>query len=88
LSKTSLADQKTQMASLVNALFVLLTMLFLASLFGNLPAATLGSAVIDAMLGMVTFKPMRRYFRVNRVDWLFSWGRWSASCSSTSSTGS
>jgi sulfate permease, SulP family len=77
LSKTSVADlagQKTQMASLVNALFVLLTMLFLASLFRNLPAATLGSVVIDAMLGMVTFKPMRRYFRVNRVDWLFFMG--------------
>ena len=74
LSKTSVADlagQKTQMASLVNAVFVLLTMLFLASLFENLPAATLGAVVIDAMLGMVTFGPMRRYFRVNRADWLF-----------------
>jgi len=74
LSKTSVADltgQKTQMASLVNALFVLSTMLFLASLFENLPQATLGAVVIDAMLGMVTFGPMRRYFRVNRADWLF-----------------
>jgi MFS superfamily sulfate permease-like transporter len=77
LSKTSVADlagQKTQMASLVNAVFVLLTMLFLASLFENLPAATLGAVVIDAMLGMVTFGPMRRYFRVNRADWLFFMG--------------
>ena len=77
LSKTSVADlagQKTQMASLVNALFVLLTMLFLASLFENLPAATLGAVVIDAMLGVVTFGPMRRYFRVNRADWLFFMG--------------
>ena len=66
LSKTSVADpagQKTQMASLINAVFVLLTMLFLASLFENLPAATLGAVVIDAMLGVVTFGPMRRYFR-------------------------
>jgi sulfate permease, SulP family len=77
LSKTSVADlagQKTQMASLVNAVFVLLTMLLLASLFENLPAATLGAVVIDAMLGMVTFGPMRRYFRVNRADWLFFMG--------------
>ena len=91
LSKTSVADlagQKTQLASLVNAVFVLLTMLFLASLFENLPAATLGAVVIDAMLGVVTFGPMRRYFRVNRADWLFFMGRCSASCSSTSSTGS
>ena len=60
LSKTSVADaagQKTQMASLVNAVFVLLTMLFLASLFENLPAATLGAVVIDAMLGVVTSGP-------------------------------
>ncbi|MFL6296771.1 MAG: SulP family inorganic anion transporter, partial [Actinomycetes bacterium] len=77
LSKTSVADaagQKSQMASLINALFVLLTMLFLASLFENLPAATLGAVVIDAMLGVITFEPMRRYFRVNRADWVFYMG--------------
>jgi high affinity sulfate transporter 1 len=77
LSKTSVADaagQQTQMASLINAVFVLLTMLFLASLFENLPAATLGAVVIDAMLGVVTFAPLRRYFRVNRPDWVFYLG--------------
>jgi sulfate permease, SulP family len=77
LSKTSVADaagQQTQMASLINALFVLLTMLFLASLFENLPSATLGAVVIDAMLGVVTFEPLRRYFRVNRPDWVFYMG--------------
>jgi hypothetical protein len=26
------------------------------------------------MLGMITFGPMRRYFRVNRADWLFFMG--------------
>ena len=66
-----LAGQKTQLASLVNALFVLLTILFLASLLKNLPQATLGAVVIDAMLGMVAFEPMRRYFRVNRADSVF-----------------
>jgi sulfate permease, SulP family len=77
LSKTSVAasaGQKTQMASLINAGFVLLTMLFLASLFKNLPAATLGAVVIDAMIGLVTFAPMRRYYRVNRMDWVFFMG--------------
>jgi MFS superfamily sulfate permease-like transporter len=61
LSKTSVADaagQRAQMASLINAGFVLLTMLLLASLFKNLPAATLGAVVIDAMLGVVDFAPM------------------------------
>jgi SulP family sulfate permease len=74
LSKTSVADaagQQTQMASLINAVLVLLTMLFLASLFETLPAATLGAVVIDAMLGLITFAELRRYYRVNRADWLF-----------------
>jgi SulP family sulfate permease len=74
LSKTSVgasAGQQTQMASLINAVLVLLTMLFLAALFQNLPDATLGAVVIDAMVGMVTFTDLRRYYRVNRTDWLF-----------------
>ena len=73
LSKTSVADaagQKSQMASLINAVFVLLTILFLASLFKNLPAAVLGAVVIDAMVGLIDFRPMVRYFRVSRSDWL------------------
>jgi SulP family sulfate permease len=56
LSKSSVADtagQQTQMASLINAVFVLLTLLFLASIFENLPTATLGAVVIDAMLGLL-----------------------------------
>jgi high affinity sulfate transporter 1 len=74
LSKTSVADaagQRTQMASLVNAGFILLTLLLLASLFEDLPSATLGAVVIDAMVGLVSFEPLRRYYRVNRSDWAF-----------------
>ena len=77
LSKTSVADtagQRSQMASLINAGFVLLTMLFLASLFKDLPSATLGAVVIDAMLGLVTFVELKRYYRVNRADWVFFMG--------------
>ncbi len=77
LSKTSLADasgQRSQMASLINAGFVLLTMLFLASLFEDLPSATLGAIVIDALLGLVTFTELKRYYRVNRADWAFFMG--------------
>jgi sulfate permease, SulP family len=77
LSKTSVADaagQKSQMASLINAVFILLTMLFLASVFEKLPAATLGAVVIDAMFGLVALSPMRRYYRVNRADWVFFMG--------------
>jgi MFS superfamily sulfate permease-like transporter len=74
LSKSSVADaagQQTQMASLINAGFVLLTLLFLASLFEQLPSATLGAVVIDAMVGLITFAEMQRYFVVSRSDFVF-----------------
>jgi sulfate permease, SulP family len=91
LSKTSVADaagQRSQMASLVNAVFVMLTILFLASVFETLPSATLSAVVIDAMLGLVTFGPLVRYYRVNRWDWVFFMGRWPGSCASGSSRAS
>jgi sulfate permease, SulP family len=74
LSKSSVADtagQQTQMASLINAVFVLLTLLFLASIFESLPSATLGAVVIDAMLGLFTLRGLRRYFNVSRADFVF-----------------
>ena len=77
LSKTSVADdagQKSELASLINAVFILATMLFLATLFESLPSATLGAVVIDAMVGLITFVPLKRYYRVNRTDWLFFMG--------------
>ena len=51
-----------------------MTMLLLASLFENLPKATLGAVVIDAMIGLITFSELTRYYRVNRPDWLFFMG--------------
>jgi sulfate permease, SulP family len=77
LSKTSVADaagQRSQMASLINAGFILLTMLFLAGLFEPLPGATLAAVVIDAMLGLITLREFNRYRAVNRSDWLFFMG--------------
>jgi high affinity sulfate transporter 1 len=74
LSKTSVADgagQRSQMASLIDAVLVLATILFLASLFEDLPKATLGAVVIDAMVGLIKLEPMKRYHRVNRPDWIF-----------------
>jgi SulP family sulfate permease len=74
LSKTSVGDaagMQSQIASVFNAIFILLTMLFLAGLFANLPTATLGAVVIDSMVGLITLEDMRRYRRVNRADWVF-----------------
>ena len=77
LSKSSVADaagQRTQMAALINAALVLLTMLLLASLFEQLPSAALGAVVIDAMVGLITLGDLRRYARVNRPDRVFFCG--------------
>ena len=77
LSKTSVADtagQKTQMASLINAVLILITMLFLAGLFADLASAVLGAVVIDAMIGLINFGELRRYYRVNGSDWVFFMG--------------
>lgn len=72
LSASSLNDQsgaKTQMSSLVTGLLVVLTMLFLAPLFSDLPKAVLAAVIIDAVVfGMIDVPAMRRLFKVKRFD--------------------
>jgi sulfate permease, SulP family len=72
LSASSLNDQsgaKTQMSSLITGLLVVLTMLFLAPLFSDLPKAVLAAVIIDAVVfGMIDVPAMRRLFRVKRFD--------------------
>jgi SulP family sulfate permease len=72
LSASSLNDQsgaKTQMSSLVTGFFVVLTMLFLAPLFSDLPKAVLAAVIIDAVVfGMIDVPAIRRLFRVQRFD--------------------
>ena len=34
----------------------------------------LGAVVIDAMIGLITFSELTRYYRVNRPDWVFFMG--------------
>jgi MFS superfamily sulfate permease-like transporter len=70
LSKSTVADlagQKTQMASLINAGLIFLTMLFLAGLFETLPKCVLGAVVIDAAIGLIKFEELKHY-RLNRRD--------------------
>lgn len=71
LSKTSVADlagQRTQLASAFSAGFILLTLLFLAGLFSNLPEAVLGAVVIDAAIGLVKVKEFRLFRRASARD--------------------
>jgi high affinity sulfate transporter 1 len=71
LSKTSVAmgaGGRTQMTGIVTALFVFLTLMFLMPLFKNLPHATLGAIVIEAMLGLSDFGYLKRLSSTSRVE--------------------
>ena len=71
LSKTSVAmgaGGRTQMSSLIHALFIFLTLMFLLPLFKNLPHATLGAIVIHAMLGLSDFGYLKRLRGISRVE--------------------
>ena len=72
LSASSLnesAGARTPMASLITGVLVLLTLLFLAPLFSDLPKAVLGAVIIDAVVfGMIDVAELRRLRRVARFD--------------------
>jgi high affinity sulfate transporter 1 len=71
LSKTTVADlagQKSQLASLFTAGLILLTILFLATLFTNLPNAVLGAVVIDAAIGLVKIPVLQRIRNTSSID--------------------
>jgi MFS superfamily sulfate permease-like transporter len=71
LSRTAAADeagQKSQMASLINSGFVLVTAVFLTPLFRTLPEAVLGAIVIHAVWRLIKFAEIRSYHRIRRAD--------------------
>ncbi len=72
LSASSLNDQtgaRTPLASLTTGALVVLTLLFLAPLFSQLPQAVLAAIIIEAVvMGMMDVPAMRRLFRVKRFD--------------------
>ena len=74
LSKSGANDSaggKSEMASLFQAFLILLTMLFLATLFTDLPEAVLGAIVIAAVIPLIETEELKRLFRVQRAEfWL------------------
>ena len=72
LSASSLNDHsgaKTGLASLTSGATVLLTLLFLAPLFSNLPKPVLAALIIEAVvMGMMNLPEMRRLARVQKFD--------------------
>lgn len=71
LSKTAAAEAtgaKSQIVSLIAAVLMLLTLLFLTPLFYHLPNATLGAIVIHAVWHLINFSQLKRYYELNRAD--------------------
>jgi len=72
LSASSLNESsgaRTPLASLVTGTLVILTLLFLAPLFSDLPKAVLAALIIDAVIfGMIDVRELRRLHRVARID--------------------
>jgi SulP family sulfate permease len=72
LSKSSVNDgsgARSEMASLAQGAFVILTLLILAPLFADLPEAVLGAIVIEAVVfGLMDVKAMKRIYRLNRTE--------------------
>jgi sulfate permease, SulP family len=70
LSKTTVADmagQKTQLASLLTAGLILLTIVLLSGFFTTLPDAVLGAVVIDAGISLIKFREFR-FYRLSTRD--------------------
>jgi high affinity sulfate transporter 1 len=72
LSASSLNEHsgaRTGLASLTSGITVLLTLLFLAPLFSDLPKPVLAALIIEAVvMGMMNVTEMRRLARVQRFD--------------------
>lgn len=62
------AGARTQLASIVTAFAVIVTLLFLTPLFYYLPNAALAAIIIVAVYRLLNLKEARRIFKVRRAD--------------------
>jgi SulP family sulfate permease len=62
------AGAKTGMSSVITAVFVLLTLLFLTPLLYHLPQAVLAAVIIMAVIGLVNFAAVKHAWQANRHD--------------------
>ncbi len=70
-SRSAVNDQagaKTGMASIISALLIGLTLLFLTPLFYYLPNAVLGAIIITAVLGLIDTKEIRFLWKTQKED--------------------
>ena len=66
------AGNRTQLASLVTAAGMLLTILVLAPLFSDLPQTILAAVIISSVISLVDFAEWRRYIAWRRTDALLA----------------
>lgn len=59
---------KTKMASVISAVIILLSLLFLTDLFYYLPNALLASIIMVAVWGLIDFKEAKHLFKVRPLD--------------------
>ncbi|RMF27621.1 MAG: solute carrier 26 family protein [Bacteroidetes bacterium] len=75
-SRTAVNDQagaKTGLASIISALLIVLTLLFLTPLFHYLPKAVLASVIMVAVFGLIDLKEARYLWKANRADfWMLA----------------
>lgn len=75
-SRTAVNDQagaKTGMASIISAGLIILTLLFLTSLFYYLPNAILASVIMVAVFGLIDWQEAVYLWRANRQDfWMLA----------------
>lgn len=72
-SRTAVNDQagaRTGMASVISALLIVLTLLFLTPLFYYLPKAILASVIMVAVFGLIDYKEASYLWRTDKRDFL------------------
>lgn len=70
-SRTAVNDQagaKTTIASIISALLILLTLLFLTPLFYNLPKTILAAIIMVAVFGLIDIKEAKRLWVSDKTD--------------------
>lgn len=75
-SRTAVNDQagaNTQLAALISAALIVLTLLFLTPVFYYLPQAVLASIIMVAVLGLIDWREARRLWSLDRKDfWMLA----------------
>jgi len=70
-SRTAVNNQagaKTPLASIISALLIVLTLLFLTPLFYNLPKSILAAVIMVAVFGLIDYKEVIHLWKSNKID--------------------